>query len=86
MDILSAMQIAQEDLNKTFELILEHKYYELLDSKNTQEALQVIRCEIPQVCNNTDKLHKLASLMIVKNNDELKKKIQWQGAGIESRK
>jgi hypothetical protein len=59
---------------------------EFLENRNLQEALGVLRTEIPLLDIQKDKLHKLACLMMITNMEELKEKSKWKGSGMESRK
>jgi len=60
-------------------LIYEQKYLDLLEKKQVLEALEVLRANIKPFCQNTDKLHKLASLIMCQNSEEL-----FEKAGISS--
>jgi hypothetical protein len=80
------MAMSQEGHNEAALLVLEQKFLELLESHNITEALQVLRNEIPNVSNDTTRLHRLASLIMIKNAAELRQRVDWLGAGLESRK
>ena len=55
-------------------LIYEQKYLELIEQKKILEALEVLRLNIKPFIENTEKLHKLASLIMCQNSEELYEK------------
>lgn len=65
--------------------IRQQKFLELLEEKNTGQALMVLRNELTPLYQDTHKLHFLSSLLMCQKTEDLKKKAEWDGAYGESR-
>lgn len=67
--------------------IAEQKYLELLEEKQTMEALKCLQSEItPNTeTNNADHLPFLATLIFCRSTEDLKQRANWPGKGQQSR-
>jgi len=66
-------------------LIYSQKFLELLEARNVSEALKVLRHEITPLKQPPEKLHRLASLVMCTDVEDLKKKAEWDGSKGSSR-
>lgn len=63
----------------------QQKYLELLEKRDTGEALMVLRLELTPLYQDTRKLHFLSSLLMCQSAEDLKLKAEWDGADGDSR-
>jgi WD repeat-containing protein 26 len=67
-----------EEQKKCFQfLIYRQKYIELLEEKNIKQALNVLRNELKPNTNDSHQLHKLSSLIMCNNLEDLKKRSKY---------
>ena len=66
--------------------VRQQKYLELLEQRDTNRALAVLRSELTPLNNDTSKLHFLSSLLMCHSPEDLRDKANWDGADGESRK
>jgi len=64
----------------------EQKYLELLENRETSQALTVLRQELTPLLPETHRLHILSSLLMCQSTDDLKAKAEWDGAQGRSRR
>ena len=74
------LNLTPEGLSEANLLIYEQKYMDLIEEKKVLEALEVLRVNIRPFIGDTEKLHKLASLIMCQSQKELYEKL-----GIESK-
>ncbi|KAJ7085797.1 WD40 repeat-like protein [Mycena belliarum] len=67
-------------------LISQQKYLELLEAQHTTEALQVLRNELAPLEVDSDHLHRLSSLMMCSEPEDLRRRAEWDGAAGQSRR
>lgn len=67
-------------------LINRQKYLEQLEKKSIKEALHTLRKEISPIARDPVQLHKLASLIMCLNQDDLQERAKWDGARGRSRR
>ena len=79
MEQIPDLNLTQKGQSEANLLIYEQKYLDLLEKKQVLEALEVLRVNIKPFCQNIEKLHKLASLIMCQNSEEL-----FEKAGISS--
>lgn len=75
MDLLPTLKLSAEALKDASLLINEQKYIDLIVQKEILQALEVLREKIKPFYENSEKLHKLASLIMCQNAEELYEKI-----------
>eukprot|EP01016_Furgasonia_blochmanni_P001966 TRINITY_DN1077_c0_g1_i7.p1 TRINITY_DN1077_c0_g1~~TRINITY_DN1077_c0_g1_i7.p1 ORF type:complete len:683 (+),score=130.07 TRINITY_DN1077_c0_g1_i7:1-2049(+) len=85
IDLLRLIDLNEEAVQGAKYLIYEQKYLELIDAKNVNDALNVLRNELSSLSRDTQRLHKLAGLILCRDAGELRKKMNWEGTGPESR-
>ena len=68
------MNLHPQGISEANLLIYEQKYIDLIEQKEILKALDVLRVNIKPYCNNTEKLHKLASLIMCQTVEELHEK------------
>nr|POE87606.1 wd repeat-containing protein 26 [Quercus suber] len=66
-------------------LLRQQKYLELLERRDLNAALMVLRNELQPLRRDTLRLHTLSSLMMCQSAKDLKSNAGWDGAGGESR-
>ncbi|TWU73847.1 hypothetical protein ED733_005383 [Metarhizium rileyi] len=64
----------------------QQKFLELLETRDTTQALQVLRTELTPLEHDTVKVHFLSSLLMCISTEDLMAKANWDGARGESRK
>ncbi|KJK75073.1 hypothetical protein H634G_09708 [Metarhizium anisopliae BRIP 53293] len=64
----------------------QQKFLELLETRDTTRALQVLRGELTPLDHDTVKVHFLSSLLMCLSTEDLMAKANWDGAGGQSRK
>lgn len=64
----------------------QQKYLELLEQRDTSQALSVLREELTPLYNDTSKLHFLSSLLMSQSTEDLKARARWDGAAGRSRR
>ena len=64
----------------------QQKFLELLEERDTTNALYVIRNDLTPLHHDTSKLHFLSSLLMCASTEDLMEKASWDGAAGESRK
>jgi len=74
LDQVPNLNLSAQRLNEANLLIYEQKYFDLIEQKKILEALEVLRVNIKPFCDNPEKLHKLASLIICQSSEELHEK------------
>lgn len=77
--MIPSLNLNIEAANEANLLIYEQKYIDLIEKKQIIEALEVLRTKIKPFSENSDKLHKLASLIMCQTTEEL-----YEKAGISS--
>lgn len=65
--------------------IRQQKFLELLEQKETNRALTVLRTELTPLYHDTQKLHLLSSLLMCQSPEDLKSRADWDGAYGQSR-
>ncbi|OAA56968.1 WD domain containing protein [Niveomyces insectorum RCEF 264] len=65
--------------------IRQQKYLELLEQRETPQALSVLRTELAPLYQDTRKLHFLSTLLMCRSPDDLKETADWDGAYGQSR-
>lgn len=73
------------DINEIKFRIREQKYLELLEQRQTTNALKVLRQELTPLHQDRGKLHLLSSLIVCHSADDLRMQAQWNGAHGGSR-
>ena len=63
----------------------QQKFLELLEQRDTQKALSVLRTELSPLNQDTQKLHLLSSLLMCRSPEDVKMKADWDGAYGQSR-
>ncbi|KAI8961572.1 WD40 repeat-like protein [Daldinia sp. FL1419] len=66
--------------------IRQQKFLELLEKGETGRALMVLRNELTPLCQDTQKLHFLSSLLMCQKTEDVKLRAEWDGAYGESRR
>lgn len=83
--LLPFLGIREADESALRFLIYSQKFLELLEAHNLTEALKVLRHEITPLKQPPEKLHRLASLVMCTDVEDLKKKADWDGSSGKSR-
>ncbi|KAI3334960.1 WD40-repeat-containing domain protein [Ustulina deusta] len=65
--------------------IRQQKFLELLERKEPDKALMVLRNELTSLYQDTRKLHFLSALIMCQSKEELRLKASWDGANGQSR-
>ncbi|KAI1310146.1 WD40-repeat-containing domain protein [Xylaria venustula] len=65
--------------------IRQQKFLELLERKEHDKALMVLRNELTSLYQDTRKLHFLSALIMCQSKEELRSKASWDGANGRSR-
>ncbi|KAK8187225.1 WD repeat-containing protein 26 [Phyllosticta capitalensis] len=63
----------------------QQKYLELLEARDLNSALMVLRQELTPLHQDRNRLHALSSLIMCQSAEDLKVQAQWDGAAGESR-
>ncbi|KAI1284659.1 WD40-repeat-containing domain protein [Xylaria sp. FL0933] len=66
--------------------IRQQKYLELLERKEPDKALMVLRNELTSLYHDTPKIHFLSALIMCETREDLLSKAGWDGANGESRR
>ncbi|ROT43710.1 WD repeat-containing protein [Sodiomyces alkalinus F11] len=66
-------------------LIRRQKFLELLERKETTQALVTLRTELAPLYQNSEKLHFLSGLLMCDSTEDLKAQADWDGAQGRSR-
>lgn len=66
-------------------LIRQQKYLELLQSRDLNSALSVLRHDLTPLKRDVDRLHRLSSLIMCDSVADLQRQADWDGADGESR-
>lgn len=66
-------------------LLRQQKYLELLEERDLNAALAVLRNELTPLKRDTQRLHQLSSLMMCQSADDLKSQADWDGSNGTSR-
>lgn len=64
----------------------KQKFLELLESRNTAQALYVLRTELQPLRQDIPSVNFLSSLVMIQRPEELRRKAGWDGAQGESRR
>ncbi|KAK5107920.1 hypothetical protein LTR62_000525 [Meristemomyces frigidus] len=73
------------DTTKMRFMLREQKYMELLERRELNAALAVLRTELTPLKKEISRLHALSSLVMCQSADDLRRQAEWDGAGGESR-
>ncbi|KAF7731509.1 hypothetical protein EC973_009273 [Apophysomyces ossiformis] len=73
------------DLAQAAFLVRQQKFLELLESRKTMKALQVLRNELTPMELNVERLHELSSLILCSSVEDIKSRAQWHGTDGFSR-
>ncbi len=65
--------------------IRQQKFLELLEERETGQALAVLRTELTPLYQDTQKLHFLSSLLMCQSREDLIARAEWDGAYGQSR-
>ncbi|RYP79971.1 hypothetical protein DL770_006446 [Monosporascus sp. CRB-9-2] len=65
--------------------IRQQKFLELLEERETGQALMVLRTELTPLYQDTQKLHFLSSLLMCQSREDLMARAEWDGAYGQSR-
>lgn len=76
---------SQNDYAQVKFLLREQRFLELLEQRKLMKALYVLRNELTPLCQNTDRLHQLSSLMVCSTAEEVLAQAQWDGTEGTSR-
>lgn len=63
----------------------QQKFLELLEKRDNNTALQVLRSELTPLCQDTPRLHFLSSLLMCRTAQEVRERATWDGADGDSR-
>eukprot|EP00026_Physarum_polycephalum_P004611 Phypoly_transcript_04633.p1 GENE.Phypoly_transcript_04633~~Phypoly_transcript_04633.p1 ORF type:complete len:479 (+),score=53.09 Phypoly_transcript_04633:192-1628(+) len=86
-DLLPSLSISREsDIAAVKFLIYSQKFLELLETRKVKEALHTLRHELTPLNQSPEKLHRLASLVMCSDLDDLRKKADWPGCSPVSRR
>ncbi|KAF9202396.1 hypothetical protein BGZ49_007430 [Haplosporangium sp. Z 27] len=66
-------------------LIREQKFMELLEARQTKNALIVLRSELTPLNQNMERVHTLTSYMMSSSAEDLRQRANWDGADGSSR-
>ena len=66
-------------------VLRQQKYLELLESRDLNTALTVLRSELTPLRRDIGRLHALSSLMMCQSAEDLRHQAEWDGAEGESR-
>jgi WD repeat-containing protein 26 len=66
-------------------VVYEQQFLELLDVGKTSEALHCLRNHVAPHCPRPELLHKLPLLCMCSSPDEVRRRANWTGTGIQSR-
>jgi WD repeat-containing protein 26 len=66
-------------------VVYEQQFLELLDVGKTSEALYCLRNHLAPCCPRPELLHKLPLLCMCSTPDEVRRRANWTGAGLQSR-
>jgi WD repeat-containing protein 26 len=66
-------------------LLRQQKYLELLEQRDPNSALSVLRNELTPLKRDVKRLHELSSLMMCHSSDDLRHQASWDGADGQSR-
>lgn len=64
----------------------QQKYLELLEARDLNSALMVLRQELTPLHQDRNRLHALSSLIMCQSAEDLKAQAQWDGAAGDSRR
>lgn len=67
-------------------MLQKQRYLELLESRQTKKALNVLREKLTPLSHDTSQLHHLSSLVISASPEQLHARAGWDGADGESRR
>lgn len=85
LEHIPSLNLPPEGQKEANLLIHEQKYIELIRQKKVLEALDVLRTNIKPFCDNSEKLHKLASLIMCQSAEELQEKAGVSGSEEDKR-
>ncbi|KAK4565962.1 hypothetical protein LTR86_003811 [Recurvomyces mirabilis] len=66
-------------------MLRQQKYLELLENRDLNAALSVLRTELTPLKRDIARLHALSSLVMCQSPDDLRRQAEWDGAQGESR-
>lgn len=90
-DVDEAFRLIEQDEDEYFDqkgarfVVYEQQFLEFLDDGRRIEALQCLRENLANCCPDPEMLHKLPLLCMTSSREELRKRANWAGAGLESR-
>lgn len=82
----SLLQINEKFIKNVKFLVYKQKYLELLEQSLVKDALYTLRHELTPLGVENKELHKLSSLIMVQNSQDLISKSGWNGVNGNSRK
>eukprot|EP00698_Gefionella_okellyi_P019170 TRINITY_DN5839_c0_g1_i1.p1 TRINITY_DN5839_c0_g1~~TRINITY_DN5839_c0_g1_i1.p1 ORF type:complete len:542 (-),score=107.05 TRINITY_DN5839_c0_g1_i1:118-1743(-) len=86
LDLLAKLDFESTDgLKEARFLVYSQKLLELLEQQKSREAITCLRSEITPLQGDVDRVKKLASFMMCKNAEELRRKANWSGVAGSSR-
>ncbi|EAS01706.3 WD domain, G-beta repeat protein (macronuclear) [Tetrahymena thermophila SB210] len=85
LEYLEKTNADKESFFKAQQLIIQQKYIELLEQKDIENALKVLREELSYLINDQQYLFKLSSLLICRNSKEMYEKIGFNRSQSNSR-
>jgi len=82
---ISSLHLEKQIEKNTRFFVYQQKFLELLESKQTKLALECLRNEISPLGYDMKEVHKLSSLLMCPNVEELYQKANWDGVKGHSR-
>lgn len=83
--LLTELHVDEDDIPSVLFLIYEQKYLELLEQGRAMEALECLRKELAPLRQDFVRVHRLSSLMMLTDANELKQRANWDGVHGSSR-
>lgn len=73
---LEQLKVVENDRNKNFQktykfMIYQQKYLEMIEMRNSKEALEILRNQLTKYSNDEQFLHKLACLMMSRSLEDI---------------
>jgi len=82
--LLPFLKIKDSDIKTCLFLIRQQKYLELLEKRNVNKALIVLRKELTPLQVNLNRLYELSSYLMCTNIEDIKKRSNWNGEDSRS--
>jgi len=83
-NLLSYLEIKKTDINDCLFLIRQQKYLELLEKKNINKALNILRKELTPLQVNLNRLYELSSYLMCTDIEDIKKRSNWDSENSRS--